>query len=972
MNSATGRCLIVLCTLIFSGAAAQEQQTWFEDGFQRDSLGADLIPISGEWTIGNGELSITTREFDRALVTSFYAYDSSPYSIQSRLRGSRAGILFSVDDRSTHALSHMVRFEGREILSGYFDVTGKFVNTNLFTSPVSPEEWVALRVEVDPVAGYYEIRVNDIVVGRDTALVFPSGYAGLQASAGSSQFTRFLVEGTGSGSTPLRPRRRTQARFQHVSFVRGGRDNVTIYNPDLEMYQALDLQGRILALDPARRPPPADTRRRAHNLTYEISNDRILITDRTSGRVDTVRDRLVRPTSLIVERDSSFFVADPGARAVHHFSRRGTHLGSFTGSSFGGLIAPRGIDLFGSDEIVIADYNRLVFVKRSLSEVLPTIRIRGPREISVSWDRLLNESPSLDYARDGGEWRSVRGSVSDNRARNSVRLSGLRPLTRYTLRTSPPLRSIPPGSARSLEHRVSTPPARAGMMAYNRLQVLLMVYRTISYRDVYPASEFPGVPEGRSLSNAELDYLKQGVLFNEEFAFRNSACKLFLDFDVYVVEDTLWLSDLGEKDPYWLPPNRRVARDFKVAARAMGKTPEEYAGVVVPYAWLNYPPRRKSALSDTSRGEKVSIRQAYGGGTYGVPAPWEFSSVGYTGNPFQDAFSRQDWLILHEFHHQLDALLETSGHPEYHHADRPWEMPGRFGEDFDFNAQIMRNAPPEWWDHLRFGTYEEAADGDLDGIPDEAPGLPLDEKRLGGNPLERDTDGDGLEDLAELMAGTSRGSDLSLADTDGDGLADGVDPEPLYPFAPLFQHTSGPELGVEHAFGTIQADGDTARFRCGWDSSALIVSCEAGTPLNLLLQIDADADGWFHGFDNLQIRVAFDGDSTSVLDYYLRDCSSWEEVPKDRKDILGDLAVEAVTILDTASVVPDPQARDTTVSQSPVRYTITLRIPRLEEYGLDLREGENIALRLGVQTQSDRWVWHELFERNYMMVVELR
>ncbi|MGB6123266.1 MAG: hypothetical protein WBG80_15275 [Bacteroidota bacterium] len=968
------RALGVVGIFILCWAGAPGQQTWFEDGFQRDSLGADLIPISGNWTIGKGTLAITTGEFDQLLATSFYAYDSSPYAIEARLRGSRAGLLFCMDDRSTHALSHMVRFEGKNILTGYFDVTGEFITTNLFDSPVSPEEWTTLRVEVDPPAGTYEVRVNDVPAGRNTMLVFPSGYVGLQASTGTSEFTRLQVTGTGSKSTPRRPRSRSQASFQHVAFVRAGQGNVTIYNPDLEMYQALDLQGRILALDPARRPPPADTRRRAHNLTYEIEGTLVLITDRTSGRVDTVRDQLVSPASLVVERDSSFFVADPGARAVHHFSREGAHLESFTGSSFGGLLAPRGIDLFGSEEIVIADYNRLLFVKRSLADALPEIRIRGPREISVSWNRTQNESPSVDYARDGRDWKTIRGSVSENRMRNTVRLSGLRPLTRYTLRAHPTLKSIPPTSAQPVERRVSTPPARAGMMAYNRLPVLCMVYRTISYRDVFPESDYPGVPGGRTLSDAELDYLQKGVLFNEEFAFRNSSCKLFLDFDFYVVEDTLWLSNLGDKDPYWLPPNRRVARDFKIAAIAMGKSPEEYAGLVVPYAWLNHPSRRKSALSDTSKEEGISIRQTYGGGTYGVPAPWEFSSVGYSGNPFQDKFSRQDWLMLHEFHHQLGALLEASGHPEYHHADRPWEMPGRFGEDFDFNAQIIRNAAHEWWDHLRFGSYEEAADGDQDGVPDDAPELPFDEIRLGGSPLETDTDGDGLADLAEVVAGTSRGTDLTLVDTDGDGLADGIDPEPLYPFAPVFRRISGGDLTADHAFGSIRAEGLTAEFRCGWDSSALTVSCEASSPVNLLLQIDAEADGWFHGFDNLQIRVAFEGDSVTVLDYYLRDCSSRTGVPKDRKDILriSDLGLETRTVVDTIGVTPDPQVSDTTAPEVSTRYEITLRVPPLDEYGLSMSEGKEFAVRLGVQTATDRWVWHELFERNYMMVVGLK
>ncbi|MCK5571390.1 MAG: hypothetical protein KAJ12_01455, partial [Bacteroidetes bacterium] len=419
----------------------------------------------------------------------------------------------------------------------------------------------------------------------------------------------------------------------------------------------------------------------------------------------------------------------------------------------------------------------------------------------------------------------------------------------------------------------------------------------------------------------------------------------------------------------------RVARDFEQAAQAMGKRPEDYAGVVVPYAWMNYPPRRKSALSDPSTDDSttVRIRQAYGGGTLGVPAPWQYPSVGYTGNPFQDEFSRQDWLLLHEFHHQLDALLDASGHPEYHHADQPWKMPGRFGEDFDFNALIIRNAAQDSWDHLRFGTLEETADRDRDGVPDDEPTLPFDEKRLGGDAGEKDSDGDGLDDLDEVMAGTSRGTGLALVDTDGDGLVDGIDPEPLYPFAPLFRQIPDTGLTADHAFGSIEAEDLTAQFRCGWDSAAITIHYDATSAANLLFQIDANCDGWFHGFDNLQIRIAYDGDTVRVLDYYLRDCSSRTEVPEDRKDILqiSDLVVETRSYVDTTATSRSRQGNDSTAAPQ-TRYTMTIRVPRLDEYGLDLATGKQIAVRLGLQTVSDRWVWRELLERNAMMVVELR
>lgn len=93
---------------------------------------------------------------------------------------------------------------------------------------------------------------------------------------------------------------------------------------------------------------------------------------------------------------------------------------------------------------------------------------------------------------------------------------------------------------------------------------------------------------------------------------------------------------------YWLAPNGRVAHDFEKAANHFGKNPQDYAGLICPYAWVNYPPRRTNALREPTKTDSINIRQVYGGGTYGVPAAWQYGKfLGYTGIPFQDRFSRQ-------------------------------------------------------------------------------------------------------------------------------------------------------------------------------------------------------------------------------------------------------------------------------------------------------------------------------------------
>ncbi|MEK6650516.1 MAG: hypothetical protein AABY75_06035, partial [Bacteroidota bacterium] len=257
-----------------------------------------------------------------------------------------------------------------------------------------------------------------------------------------------------------------------------------------------------------------------------------------------------------------------------------------------------------------------------------------------------------------------------------------------------------------------------------------------------------------------------------------------------------------------------------------------YDGVICTYAWQNHPPRRPGIPAVTIPGDTIRIRQAYGGGTYGVPAPWKYgSTAGYTGNPFQDRFSRQDWLITHEFHHQLDALMEASEFPEYDHADQPWKMPGRFGEDFDFNARILRRATEAQWMGLRFGTLTPARDVDRDSIPDDDPSLPMDELRFGSSPNRRDTDGDGLGDLHELMAGTSRDSAPTVADTDGDGTADGKDPEPLSPLSFVIERVSISALPVigKDRLGTVDVV-----WSMGWTPDSLVVEVRTSVPASLL------------------------------------------------------------------------------------------------------------------------------------------
>ncbi|MEK6651024.1 MAG: hypothetical protein AABY75_08605, partial [Bacteroidota bacterium] len=126
-------------------------------------------------------------------------------------------------------------------------------------------------------------------------------------------------------------------------------------------------------------------------------------------------------------------------------------------------------------------------------------------------------------------------------------------------------------------------------------------------------------------------------------------------------------------------------------------------------------------------------------------------------------------------------------------------------------------------------------------------------------------------------------------------------------------------------------------------------------------QLDADNDGWFHGFDNVQVRIVSEGDSVRLADAYLRDCNSWVHSPRDRKDILPPGFFLFRSWRHRTADVP-------ALRGDVVRFVV----PRAVAHGLSWSSGKRVAIRLAVQTQNDLWVWDELFERNAMKAFRLR
>ncbi len=358
-------------------------------------------------------------------------------------------------------------------------------------------------------------------------------------------------------------------------------------------------------------------------------------------------------------------------------------------------------------------------------------------------------------------------------------------------------------------------------------------------------------PGGR-ITDDEVRRVKAGLELTRLFYWRNSACRLDIPVDYAVISRQLEEEEFGNDGLLW-------PQFLEPVLRAERFDPQRYG-----LFFATYPP--------LEGGGNYGGMTLFGGRGFSFATYPLRTSVVYPGNNTEVNYSGT-WLFCHELQHSVDLVgYEKSGCEEMWHGDKPLDCAALEGQQFSYQAGIFRSFDryleiEEPWGHLI-----ETVDADGDGFPDADSRFPMDETRFGSNPALRDTDQDGLDDLAEFMAGIYTGSDPTNPDTDGDGLLDGEDPLPLYDF------------GVEVPYGEVTVGGvltDTrtphsndvfwtadASFECstwlGWQDDALVVALRMSEPTKAVVELDAANDGWWHGNDNYFVRYDAEHDSLRV------------------------------------------------------------------------------------------------------------
>lgn len=583
------------------------------------------------------------------------------------------------------------------------------------------------------------------------------------------------------------------------------------------------------------------------------------------------------------------------------------------------------------------------------------------REAVISWETPIPEETRVQITKqEGGKWQEF--SLPGERRKHRISVGGLEPSTSYLFRV-PITRSSEISDEKasqplySFEYALATRPPE-GKTLFLRIPVAVLVYADVLKTDTLT----PDAPPIPPISRAYLDYIRREIETAQLFYWCNSSMKLWLDCDIFIISKRI---NIGKDEPRYDGNGfgrDKAIEDLKELLKLKGKTLEEYPAVVVITCERRWNDRKKQYEFTPS-----------GGGTYGVDARPGSSHFLGGHDPA--------WLFVHEFHHQLDSQYAESGYPEYpfnHFSITPDGFADAFGSHYDGNAWILRHwhyGDLNLWFTNKFGKLVTAEDKDDDGIPDDCPLVPLDEKRFGSDPTKKDTDEDGLDDMGEVMASmwayellvwpddiNARAKyvtpDPKNPDSDGDGVKDGYDPLPIYACKP-----------------TIGTDAKEPWFWIDEDTSDVPKPYPLPSPSNPLhgdihlwhtaewlnfrfifnlpvprvhIQMDCNADGIYVGADNLDVWLSLD----------------WQDEPKTdiRCEVTNASSTEKWPFNDPSLLPPAENMKVTAQRLSDGRYEIVFSIKQTPQIGLEMRIGKRIGLSIEVLAAPNSARWLSLFQ----------
>ncbi len=904
-SSPTFSTILALLLLSSASGARGGSDLIFQDNFLSYQNGSDGSPVwhpaKGSWHVSGGTYIQESSDYDCASLLRFMDRSFEFEAVFQQLGGEAgAGFIFSSRDSDATRFSQLARFDGNRIfIAGYFQ-DGEYNGISSVWADsfdLRKEHRLTLRVNLDTDTLSVTIDGTKIL---ESPVRFRAGWVGLQSSGGRVRFREVRLS--------VLPMRRKSPRLSWPGkFAVSRSGEFVIPNERTGVLEIFDREGNFRRVIGS----PASRKGQLHAPTGAafLDDSTLIVCDPAGGRIhlftyggqwkssagpevfpsrpvavasdqrkilvlDTNRVRIFDDAMRLVAKFGAGHMKNPvdiavsggmvcvlnaGLSQIQCYSwdgrsavfRKNISFGggrargiavvgdsifislvneiraytiegsvkSFRGRSIG-FILPQGIAAGRSGDLFVADYffGRILHLPASIDDPSPTVTFPDTATAVIRY---------RDPAPPGG-------GASEGMSRT---IGGLRAAHTYAFKTAKLVETIPPDAYSTPRYSFTTPPPR-GQKMFARVRMAGLIFANVHDTAGVRGAVQPPLPE------SEIERIKAQLREAVKFYWIHSGMRLFLDLSIIVVRDSLSRTELYGQES-WYPPKEDILRKYLLKNSMDIRS---FSGIL--FLTCSQQMDATGALVLAGKGGAFTNGVGTGKG-FGI-SWWDVTRAGHNAG--------NNWLMVHEFNHQLDDIFMVSGYPEYwfNHISPTIGTAAKFGEHFDANAYILRLVPESEWYDLKYTTLGMTRDSDGDGIPDNDPDLPLDEVRLGSDSTNADTDGDGVSDLDEVLSANwvregwgeiyaGLFPNLRRRDSDGDGIDDLHDPYPCYPFTPEIRH------GELKKFA--ESPDRKVSLSAGWTAEELRFKFRSDRKFSVKLMIDAGNDGWFMGRGNILITI---------------------------------------------------------------------------------------------------------------------
>lgn len=371
--------------------------------------------------------------------------------------------------------------------------------------------------------------------------------------------------------------------------------------------------------------------------------------------------------------------------------------------------------------------------------------------------------------------------------------------------------------------------------------------------------------------------------------------------------------------------------------------------------------------------------------------------------------------LIHEVNHNIDRIYNMNNYPQYSYNHGTWSVAdGELkGYSNAANANILRNVPyPVFTSLPPPFTVLTAKDADNDGIPDVGI-FPITEEALHSNPSKTDSDGDAVNDMDELIVGSTHNTSLRKIDTDNDinefqGY-DLTDKNPLLAINRYIKYatptidgvvnenegwtqvSNGINFNNSYLYSSSSPDMNNhleVKTWTAWDDANLYFAIESKINRGdeLFLAFDCQADGSNNGLDELQFN--FHNKSSGlemdvraggaerdlmhlirVYDSKTKDCrltdGEYGEI-YDNMGVWNGGSKSCQLKLPKLINYSDIEWKFTILSDG--NYQIEIRIPASSNYNLTPANGQEVGVHLSIGNTPDMIFRDDQFAR--LLLVE--